>query len=206
MIKHIQQSEVLATRKPKAAVAHVYFDYKHRARQTPENILAQLIKQLEFQKEYPSTITDMPPMPHIQPLYDRLHKQCKRPVFSELQGMLLSIGEGFDDVYLVFEALDECDETTRRTVFLPLITQLSGSLTREGKTRFKIFVTNRPNCVDIQNALEPRALKLPIIPDPADMELVARAKITVVRQKGIRISVQLEQDIVSAIVHSADGM
>jgi len=120
--------------------------------------------------------------------------------------MLLSIGEGFDDVYLVFEALDECDETTRRTVFLPLITQLSGSLTREGKTRFKIFVTNGPNCVDIQNALEPRALKLPIIPDPADMELVARAKITVVRQKGIRISAQLEQDIVSAIVDNANGM
>jgi hypothetical protein len=33
-----------------AAVAYVYFDYKDRARQTPEVVLAELIKQLAFRR------------------------------------------------------------------------------------------------------------------------------------------------------------
>jgi hypothetical protein len=205
VIKHIEQSRILVVRDQKAALAYVYFDYKDRARQTPENILAGLLKQLEFQLANSPSSTDMPPMPHIQPLYERLHSQRKRPVFSDLQGMLLSIVAEFDDVYLLFDALDECDEATQRNVLLPLITQLPLSIIQEGNKGCKIFVTARPHYADIQPALEPQPLKLEIIADAMDMELVIRAKIAVVKQKGARIPAQLEQDIVSAILDKADG-
>jgi hypothetical protein len=205
VINHIERSRILVAREPKAALAYVYFDYKDRARQTPENILAGLVKQLEFQLANSPTSTDMPPMPHILPLYKRLHTQHQRPVFSDLQGMLLSIVAEFGDVYLLFDALDECDETTRKNVLLPLITQLPLSITQEGKKGCRIFVTARTHCADIQPALKPQTLELEIIANAADMELVVRAKIAVVKQKGVRISAQLEQDIVSAILDKADG-
>jgi len=60
VINHIEQSGILATGDPRAALGYVYFDYKDRARQTPENFLAELIKQLEFQLAYCPTSTEMP--------------------------------------------------------------------------------------------------------------------------------------------------
>ena len=202
MIEHIKHNRILSTSDPKVGLAYVYFDYKDRARQTPENVLAELIKQLEFQLTY--LINDMPPLPHIQKIYANLLKEGKRPALVDLQQSLLSIGAAFDEVYLVFDALDECDEQTQRSVLLPFIMGLP--FKRGGTKGFRILVTARPYCTDIQSELEPHALQLPIAANVEDMELAVREKIAVAKQKRVTVSAQLEEEIVSAVLEKAAGM
>jgi hypothetical protein len=202
VIEHIQKSSILSTGDPKVALAYVYFDYKDRTRQTPENVVAELIKQLEFQLA--DSIDDTPPLPHIQKLYDRLNTEGKRPTLFDLQYSFLSIGAQFDDIYLVFDALDECDEQTQRSVLLPFIMGLP--LKRGGTKGFKLLVTARPYCADIESKLEPHAQQLPIAADVGDIELAVRAKIVLAKQKRVAVSAQLEEEIVSAVLEKAAGM
>jgi hypothetical protein len=202
VIEHIQQSGILSRSDPKVALAYVYFDYKDRARQSPENVLAELIKQLEFQLV--DTINDTPPLPHIEIMYQHLHNNGKRPALFDLKHSFHTISRQFEKIYLVFEALDECDEQTRSIVLFSLLEGLP--FTPRGTNVFKLFVTARPYRANIQSSLGPEILQLPIAADMGDMELAARGKIAVAKQKGVIIYPQLEEDIVSAVLEKAAGM
>jgi hypothetical protein len=59
-----------------AAVAYVYFDYKDRARQTPEVVLAELIKQLAFRRT--DSQADALLSPHTEEMYDKMHSKGTR--------------------------------------------------------------------------------------------------------------------------------
>jgi len=203
VIEYIQNSGILSISNRKAALAYVYFDYNDRERQTPENILAELLKQLEFQLPDPPNV--IPPIyPHIQELYDISLKHGKRPSLTDLEYWLTSIGTKFDQVYLVFDALDECDEQTQRSFLLRFIMNLP--LKRKGTKGFKILITARPHCRDIELALQHRALEMVITAHNKDIELAVRAKIEVAKQTTDKVSTQLEEEIVSAVLKKAAGM
>jgi hypothetical protein len=69
VIEHIQAS-IQQRIHPRAAVAYVYFDYKDRARQTPEVILAELIKQLTFRRTDSQENASL--SPYIKEMYDKM--------------------------------------------------------------------------------------------------------------------------------------
>ena len=199
-IKNTRRTELPSH--PKVGVAYVYFDYKDRARQTPEVILAEMIKQLEFERAAYSP-ADVSLSPHIKEMYDNLHHQGKRPTLSELRELILSIGAEFGEVHLIFDALDECNEDERK-VLLPFMTQLP--LARKGNLRFKIMVTGRPYYADMLCAFADAA-KLAIVPDEEDMKLAIREKIEAeVAKKRHKISPQLKADIISTVLKKADRM
>jgi hypothetical protein len=198
VIEHIE--ETLAT-SPKVALVYSYFDYKDRARQTPEGVLAELIKQLEFQRA--GGLADMPLLPPIQQLYDNFRQKGKRPFLPDFRDALLSVSCYFEVVYLVFDAMDECDLESQRSALSPLITGLPLA-----KNNFKIMVTGRPYCADLQEAFElPAALELSITADNGDMELAVKEKIKKAKEmKRANISAELENKIVSAVMEKAAGM
>ena len=183
---------------PPAALAYVYFDYKDRARQTPEVILAELIKQLAFRRT--DSQSDASLSPRIEEMYDKMHPVGKRPAMRDLRELFTSLAAEFREVYLIFDALDECNED-ERGVLLPSIMRLSRD--QKGDVRFKIFITGRPH---MQHAFADEApLQLAIVPEKEDMKLAINEKIEAAKKKH-KISAQLELDIVATVLGKADGM
>jgi len=200
VIEHIQ-ARIQHAINPTAAVAYMYFDYKDRARLTPEVILAGLIKQLVFRQTDSHVNATL--SPHVMEMYDKMHHQGKRPAMSDLQELFISIAAEFSEVFLIFDALDECNED-ERNVLLPFVMRLP--LARKGDVRFRIMVTGRPYCADMQRAFaDAAALELAVIPDNGDIELAVKEKLEAAK-KSQRIPAQLELDIVTKVLEKADGM
>ena len=103
IIKHLQRT--FDTRDN--AVIFLYCNYKERAQQTANNLIASLIRQLE---ERHSSITD-----DLQSLYNRHAKHGTRPSRSELLEHLSTIASKFPSLAIVIDALDECNATDGTT-------------------------------------------------------------------------------------------
>jgi len=136
-------------------------------------------------------------------MYEKMHTEGKRPSMSDLQEVFISIAAEFSEVFLIFDALDECGEN-ERNLLLPFLMRLP--LARKGNVGFKIMITGRPHRADMQRAFaDAAALELAIIPDAEDMELAVKEKIDVAKKRH-RIPAQLELDIVAKVLEKADGM
>ena len=122
------------------AVAHLYFDYRVQDYQSSENMLASLLKQLAIPKaELPNPVLE---------LYQRLISQQKRPKQQELEQALLSTCQVYDRVFIVIDALDECDPKSHRKAFLKAL----GTI--RTKSSSNIFITSRSYPDDIRKTLE----------------------------------------------------
>jgi len=197
VIEHIE-ARIQKPTDPPPALAYVYFDYKDRARQTLEVILATLIKQLAFRRT--DSQADASLSPHIEEMYNKMQPKGKRPAMRDLQELFISLAAEFRDVYLIFDALDECNEDERE-VLLPFMMRLP--LDRKGEVRFKILITGRPH---MQHAFADEApLQLAIVPVKEDMRLAIKEKIEAAKKKH-KISAQLELDIVATVLEKAEGM
>jgi len=93
---------------PEVGLAYVYCNYKEQASQTLTDLLACVIQQLIKKRGgVPKDVFAM----------YQIHKsQGTRPSRAEYSKMLRSISNMFSQVYIVIDALDECDENsdTRR--------------------------------------------------------------------------------------------
>lgn len=130
-------------------VAHVYFDYKEQERQKPVLVLSNLVKQLASQ------ILHLPA--EIEDLYNELEPKRKTPTLEQLYAILLVISKQFPQVFLVFDALDECHPENQRRTLLPLFQRM-------GKDGINVFLTSRPHPEDIRDSLR----------NVASMELLAQ--------------------------------
>ena len=82
-------------------LAFIYCNYKERDGQTLTNLIASLVQQLAQRS---STISD-----DVRALYAHHNHQRTRPGFEEYSRILRSLIATFTDVYIVVDALDECD-------------------------------------------------------------------------------------------------
>jgi len=111
-------------------VAYLYCNFQRQQDQKPEQLLANLIKQLaQHQKAFPGS---------VQALYDRHQKRNTRPLLEELSATLKSVGGSYSRVFIVVDALDECHDTdSSRT---KLLDHLFGA---QSKIGLNLFVTSR---------------------------------------------------------------
>jgi hypothetical protein len=117
-------------------VAYVYLDYANRKAQTVESIIASFTKQLSMWKKSNGD---------VQRLYEQCQKGISRPDLSQLASTLQAVCNGFQHVFLVLDALDECEDERRAL----LLAQL-GSL---DQSRCRFFLTSRPHLLDLQKSL-----------------------------------------------------
>ena len=97
-----------------AGLAYIYCNHKSQGSQTASELIASLVQQLSLQQR------GVPE--EVRVLYSRHRSSRTRPVLQEwLQVLRLLINE-FSDVYIVIDALDECNEAdrTRRTLIQEL--------------------------------------------------------------------------------------
>ncbi|KAH0551577.1 hypothetical protein GP486_007206, partial [Trichoglossum hirsutum] len=115
-------------------VAYIYCDYAVRGDQTAENMIASLTKQLSLRT------TSMPDP--VRELYERCNQRKSRPDLSDTMETLKLLCAGFKQVFIVLDALDECDEQARRSV-LTQLEKLDHSISR-------CFLTSRHHLLDVE--------------------------------------------------------
>ena len=85
------------------AFAFLYCNYKERAQQTFQNLISSLTRQLiQHSRTIPS---------ELRRLYQGSLDKQTRPSRQELLGLLTTVGSKFSSLYIVIDALDECDDT-----------------------------------------------------------------------------------------------
>ncbi|EHK19737.1 uncharacterized protein TRIVIDRAFT_132539, partial [Trichoderma virens Gv29-8] len=115
---------------PKIGLAYIYFNYKRRDEQTIYSLLASLLKQLaEYQSSLPKVLQD---------LYDRHKTKRTRPSIEELAHALHSVAAIYSRVFIVVDALDECESSDGRRSKL-----LSEIFALQDKCGANLLVTSR---------------------------------------------------------------
>lgn len=84
-------------------IAYLYCNFRRQDDQEAEAMLASLLKQLsECQLSLPSSVKD---------LYDRHKTKRTRPSLDEISCSLQSVATMYSRVFIIVDALDECQET-----------------------------------------------------------------------------------------------
>ena len=121
------------------AVAFIYCNYKERAQQTLTNLLSSLARQLiDRSNSIPETLRSS---------YSRHCKNGTRLSHIELLELLADIELGFSSLFIVIDALDECNsiDGTRSS--------LVSSLRKYLHNRTRLLFTSRPSG-DIESLLD----------------------------------------------------
>ncbi|KAI5838616.1 hypothetical protein DFP73DRAFT_502743, partial [Morchella snyderi] len=119
-------------------VAYFYFNYKEKEQQSPDIVISSLLKQLASQ------LLHLPKQ--ISELY-KLEEENKRPTLAQLVEVFFATFKFFGKVFIVFDALDECDEHSQRGKLLPLFHEMAGA-------GAGLFITSRHHPEDIQESFK----------------------------------------------------
>lgn len=174
-------------------VAYIYFDYMDRDRQRPINILSSLVRQLIDQTSHIPT--------EVEQLYNTLTntKGKRNPTFEEIYTALLVTSKKFGQVFLMFDALDECDPNNQRNELLPMFHRLKNN-------GISVFLTSRPHPEDIQSSLN-NAAKIQLSAKEADIGAYVQQRIDESpRAKRLVGQGECKDTIVSTLVDCAKGM
>ena len=134
VIDHLQEG----FRSHDLAMAFTYFDYRDQEHQSPGSIVASLLKHIALEYvDLPEPILDL----------DRKFKdKNSRAQLKDLENAFSLMCQKLKRVFIVIDALDECDEREHRQTFMQVLHRL-----RE-KQNVRLFITSRPHPQDIKKA------------------------------------------------------
>ncbi|KAL7950636.1 ankyrin repeat-containing domain protein [Trichoderma barbatum] len=113
---------------PHIGIAYIYCNFRRHDEQTAEKLLTSLLKQLaQLQSSLPQIVKD---------LYEKHEKSRTRPSLVEITAALHSVAETFSRIFIVIDALDECQDLSR----LRLLDEI---FNLQNKTKANIFATSR---------------------------------------------------------------
>lgn len=184
IIRHL--SQVFPSPDNNFAVAFVYFKYDERTIQSNARIIRDLVKQLLSQAE-----DMMPPA-----LIDEAFEKRNKPGFqTSYQDMLQAAVESFEKVYLVIDALDEAELSTRRG--------LISAIRLLPRDKVQLLVTSRP-IPEIQAQFDGDEI-IDIRASDEDITSYARSRL-IELPNSVNSSSVLQDEVVRAIVQSTQGM
>ena len=175
-------------------VAYFYFDFNDSDKQTCNNLIRSLIKQLSMQNiGIPKSLKD---------LYTSKQDGQQEPSLAELLKTLEEIAVGFSESYIILDALDECAEKEKEEL-LGLIKEI----TRWERGKPHILVTSRRE-KDIEDELEPlctASFDLETAPVDADIQLHVCEELDRHR-KLQKLPTDLKEEIKEKLTTQAHGM
>lgn len=114
----------------------MYCNYKQRETQTLTSLIGSLVQQfVQCQSTIPS---------EVRSLYSEHSEKGTKPSEKELLKILIPVTNKFSHVYIIVDALDECDPKTREG-FIEILKQLPAN--------FRLLCTSR-HVGDIQEAFD----------------------------------------------------
>lgn len=177
-------------------IAFFYFNFQSEAiAQTPASFLSILIKQLCRRKS-------MIPEP-IKALHKRCSRDDRKPKLSELQDQFQTIIGTFEQVFLVVDALGECDKKIRQEL-LPYICGLFDQC--PGK--LKAIVTSRPE-TDIERAFTSanfEMIRIEATKVNDDIAAYVRGELANRTHEHCDIDLALQQEIEDVLVSQSGGI
>lgn len=177
------------------ALAYFYCDRNQTSRQEPVSVLRSFVRQLS------TTRTGDAMLPPLVCVY----QQKKRTGFAsgpldmkECEDLLLRYVDTYPQTTLVLDALDECDQKTRKH----LITALDRIVAQSSKP-IKIFISSRPDS-DIKDRFE-------IGPNVGiqatdNQDDIAKFVAAAIEDRRKKLSSKLKQDIVDTLLAKSLGM
>ncbi|KAI5842108.1 hypothetical protein DFP73DRAFT_608354 [Morchella snyderi] len=186
----------IASRSPDhIGIAFVYFNYKERAQQTPGLVLCSLIHQLSSQ---------LPTIPaSLESSYHYLvqRNQTLSADAATARKVLIEILNLFKRVFLLFDALDECDEEGQRRLLIPILHEL-------GMSGASVFVTSRSYPLDIVQSFSATSgvVTITLAAQEEDLKIYIERKIDGSPHARRLISPNVKEDITKRLVECAKGM
>jgi hypothetical protein len=169
---------------------YFYFDYRQQSEQTPFQVVTCLLKQiLTTYSRVPSSAAS---------LLQRLERGKGLPSLEKLIEILVDTCAESDELFLVLDTLDECDENTNRPPILELLKRLSQSAAR-------LFITSRSYSPDINSTLKD-CPQITIEATDSDVRAFLHAEIRDCRRMSKVINETLREEIVQVIVENSEGM
>jgi len=99
-------------------IGHFYFHYTQKGIQTPSHLAARILKQIVNQTYTPSLTSEKPEK--LEKLYDNSKKDCP-PQFSQLLDLCIEYSRRFRKMYILIDALDECESDQLRDEIIDLL-------------------------------------------------------------------------------------
>jgi hypothetical protein len=112
-------------------ICYIYFNSQQKDQQTLEQVISNFLKQLSHGRNSTLEI--------LNQLYGQHEERKTRPSIDELSQALRSVIEGYSRVFIIVDALDECDSSS--LCRSGLISELKGFQSQFGSN---ILVTSRP--------------------------------------------------------------
>jgi len=171
-------------------VAYIYCDYRLQREQTFETLIASLLSQLVDQK---LTIPDAVQKSH------NLHRNRKtRPKLPEYLALLHGVIPQFSSVFVVIDALDECDEGVRDRLLKEI---------EHFKRNARVVCTSR-YLPDIMKAFEDVRPWLEISASESDMKkyIAGRVEQEIRLERHIKAEPALLQEIEDKVIELSQGM
>ncbi|KAF3932754.1 Ankyrin-1 [Dactylella cylindrospora] len=175
-----------------AAIAYVIFKFEQRSLQSADATMASILKQLSR-----GCICDQ-----LRALYEYHEKRGTRPLLKEISGIIMSIAKAHSRVFIIVDALDECQTASgNQQTFLSEVSKL------RDETRANIFVTSR-HISEISTWFEQKV--------PGHMALGIHATDEDIRSLLYRRALKLEgiiqydaglrEEVIENIIKEVDGM
>ena len=171
------------------AVAYIYCNFKRQNEQTLEDLLISILKQLAQGRSLPQSVKS-------------LHDQCKskqtRPSIDDISTVLRLVAAEYSRVFILIDALDECSiDDGCQANLLPNISDL------QAKFGVNFFATSRfiPHITEVFE----QDLRLEIRANKQDVQRYLEGHIDEL-PRFVRHDPDLQQEIISAIVKTTDGM
>jgi uncharacterized protein YPO0396 len=168
------------------AITYMYLNYKEQKEQSVPNLMASLLKQMVQDRHETSN--------SVKTLYSYHQDRSTRPTLDELTEALKTEIEAYSKVFILVDALDECEHPTTRARLLRTLQ----ALTMAGTVQLMVTSRDLPTI-----AREFRHTKrLDIIANDQDVRRYLEGQIAA----GPRHLQPLREDIVKNITQNAAGM
>jgi hypothetical protein len=169
-------------------VVYFYYQFQDALKQTTEEVLASLLKQL---------VLSVDPLPRcLESHYQNFitsHEPPARPDLATLTDLFMQCTKQFERVFVMIDAFDECGQIERqREKIVSVLQSLSESAV-------KVFVTTQPHLLDNLTSKHP-STRLKIRAEKTDIQKYVKSHLSK------EVSKQLENDIIKTICTESDGM
>lgn len=192
-VEHLTVQHVSTNR---AAIVFAYIKYDSLETQQPSAIISSLVRQISW--------TETPLPACLLDFYHTYDKDARTPSLKGYEDLFLRLAESYDKIFMVFDALDEC-EADQREKILDFIFNIAHNL-----RCVKILVTSRREN-DIEKAFSRQTT--PIIEIKAEnvaediKQFVTERVEYLIKCKKLEVhDSQLESHIIETLVTRAEGM
>ena len=189
----IEDIKAIVHTQPGTSLSFFYFDIKDKTKQTFRNLLSSLVLGLVAKsKKYLL----------MENLYQR-HDQIHNPTDDELKDLFVELLQGFNQAYVVIDALDECLEHD----LLPIFEMVKSILVRLEMSHCHLLVSSRREKRIFDTLKECNPIDIYLSPDLVGGDIASYICFSIRREQKLRRwDAATQHHIEGTLINGAHGM